>query len=135
MKQRHQPLLLGTLLVVVVAIAAVFGTQFIRRWREDQTNARASHVYDAIRAAGNWKLIRPIPEGVAGFPAGTDFVVVIEGAELEDGIAVLLINNDATFWLKDDVFHTVNDEAKALLPDAPQAPSQITDAAVRAVAK
>ncbi|MCC6695882.1 MAG: hypothetical protein IT365_09670 [Candidatus Hydrogenedentes bacterium] len=134
MKQHHRLLLLGTLLVVVVAIAAFLGPYFIRSWREDQINARASHVYDAIRSAGNWKLIRPIPEGVEGFPAGTDFVVVIKGAELEDGIAVLLINNDATFWLKDEVFHTVNDEAKALLPDAPLAPSQITDAAVRAVA-
>ncbi len=134
MHQRLRLLLFAATLVSIATIAAVFGTRFIRDWREDAIDAKASHVYDAIHAAGNWKLIRPIPEGVAGFPAGTH-IVVVDGAELEDGIGVLLINNDATFWLKDDVFYTVNDEAKALLPDAPQAPSQITDAAIRAVAK
>lgn len=134
MNQRLR-LLFATISVVIAVIVAVFGTGFIRDWREDAIDAKASHVYDAIHAAGNWKLIRPTPTGVAGVPAGVDYLIVIEGAELEDGIGVLLINNDATFWLKDDVFYTVNDEAKALLPDAPQAPAQITDAAIREVAK
>jgi hypothetical protein len=134
MNQRLRLLVFGTTLVVIAVIAAVFGTRFMRQWREDAIDAKASHVYDAIHAAGNWKLIRPLPEKSGGFPAETVFVVEFEGGELEGGIAVRLVNNDATFWLKDEVFYTVNDEAKALLPDAPRAPSQITDAAIREVA-
>jgi len=134
MKQRRWPLLIGTLLVVVAVVAAIFAPRFLRDWHDSAIDAKAAHVYDAIHAAGNWKLIRPVPEGVASVPAGTEFVVVIEGAELEEGIGVLLFNNDATFWLKDEVFYTVNDDAKTLLPDAPQSPSQITDAAIREVA-
>jgi hypothetical protein len=134
MNQRLRLLLFTTLLVVIAVIAAIFGTHIIR-WREDAINAKASHVYDAIHTAGNWELIRPTPADVVGVPAGDEYTVVIVGAELEDGIGVLLVNNDATFWLKDEVFYTVNDEARALLPDSPQAPAQITDAAVRAAAK
>jgi hypothetical protein len=84
MNQHRRLFLIGTTLVVIAVIAAVFGTRVIRQWREDAIDAKASHVYDAIHAAGNWKLIRPIPEGTAGFPAGVDYIVVVDGAELED---------------------------------------------------
>ncbi|MCC6699401.1 MAG: hypothetical protein IT365_27495 [Candidatus Hydrogenedentes bacterium] len=57
-------------------------------------------------------------------------VVTFGTGKLSDGGAVLWVEKDAAFWVKDGVVYTVNDIAKTLAPDLPAAPEGITYQAV-----
>jgi len=128
-------LVVGLTLVEVVIVALVlivlFGVLVPKaiQYRRDYTDSmKATLVYDAIHKAGTWRTI-------GSGPMGNSSVLVFLNGRLDGGIGVILSNNDASFWTKDDVIYVVNDAARALLPAAPQAPPQITHAAIRAVAK
>ena len=126
----------GLTLVEVVVVALVLIILFAIlvpeaiQYRRYYTDAmKAAGVGDAIHKAGTWK------KGMGSGPMGNSNVFVFLNGRLEGGIGVVLSNNNASFWTKDDVIYVVNDAAHALLPAAPQAPPQITHEAIRAVAK
>jgi hypothetical protein len=50
--------------------------------------------------------------------------------KLSDGQALLLVEKDAAFWVKDGTVYTVNDNAETLAPNLPAAPDEITYQAV-----
>ncbi len=111
------------LLIILAAVAMV-----MRQGESSQSdNDRALKVYGAIHANGTWNLIH-------GMTNDTGVLKVLSGP-LDDGLAVIISNNDATFWTTDDEIYVVNSAAKELLPNAPQAPPKITDEAVRVCAK
>ncbi|MBX7259131.1 MAG: hypothetical protein K1Y02_22405, partial [Candidatus Hydrogenedentes bacterium] len=110
--------------VVVVLVLVVLFTVLVPKaiqYRRDYTDSmKATQVYDAIHKSGTWRTI------VSG-SMGNSGIVTFPHGRLEGGIAVVLQyvddatlqTTDATFWIKDDVIHAVNDTAHNLLPAAP----------------
>ena len=61
-------------------------------------------------------------------------VIAFRTGPLQEGRAVLVVNCDAAFWVKDGTVYVVNDRAKAIAPGLEQAPAEITYEAVVSVA-
>ncbi len=114
--------------LVLIVLFGVLVPKTIQYRRDYNDGIAATRVFDAIHKAGTWR--------ANSNPFDDDsYLFSLLYGRLEGGLGVILSNNDASFYRKDDVIYVVNDAARALLPAAPQAPAQITHEAIRAVAK
>jgi len=109
------------LIAVVIVLACLWRVQYVEEKAEGEA---AQLVWQHLQRQDTLKLVDP----------GRRMTLRWYTGPLKGGRGIILTNNDAAFWLKDDELFTVNSAARKLLPEHKHAPPEITYMEVRAVA-